>query len=499
MLWVGTAKMETETVRTESSFISAKIQLLSTDGVLYGSVLTLGAAPEDCARASTELPPYVWGKCRDWHEHLEGMWHLLGEEGLKHWQKIYHQLEAEMAEILRQAVLPNPLYGRLMTHLQHQGDGLALIEVCINDEQIDCLPFELLSQCKWRSGLEVVAWRGRTGPVLRKPELRLLAARSAPKDVALPQNEEEIAAIGDYIAHRDGPEIGFRKLGNSPYEEFTEEIGSFCPGVVHLTSHGTLDSFLFNSPPTKDLIGYDSMARYLGRRPFVSTVVSTACFSARPTFYRDKDGICFAKEVVAQGMSAAIGMANKITPRAAEVFCRNLYGELGISSPAVLAYAKAVLAIKEMREYDRLLWSVPVMYARNSNVIPFPNVGYFEVLDQLQNVIDRIEDILSILDTVPSMSHRRRADEAIGISMDVAALLEDLSELQEIELPGTSATAIWRDRLGSFYRTLDWAVGGVASCLMEGEDAGQISSIMKSSLNAVEELVATSYPVAVNR
>ena len=86
-------------------------------------------------------------------------------------------------------------------------------------------------------------------------------------------------------------------------------------------------------------------------------------------------------------------MVNKITPRAAQIFTRCLYTGLGAARPIAEAYAYAVLAVRNMREYDRLLWSIPVMYAKSSNVIPFPDQGYFDLLDRLESVVEGAEGL----------------------------------------------------------------------------------------------------------
>ena len=487
----------TENQANNSPFVSVRLELSSRDGELGETALILGGSPEDRVSAPVQLPPAIWDTCRDWYQHLEAMW-ILREEGLKYWQQKHHELVAETAGILRGLVLPSALHQRLIQYLKQADCESLLIEVCTDHQRLDYLPLELLGQPDWGAGTNVVVWRCRTGQVQRRPVLRFLAARSAPVDVSLPQNEKEIAAIGACVSGRGGQQIGPAVLSNCTYDEFIIKTQEFRPGVVHLATHGTLDSFLFNSPPSNDPVKYDSLARYFGRSPSVSTVVSTACFSARPSGRSDERGVCFSSELIEQGMSAAVGMASKITPRAAQVFCERLYSLLGEAWPIVNAYAQAVLAVRNMREYDRLLWSVPIMCAKSSNIIPFPNRGYFDLLEQLQDMVERIEGLRGQLNRLPALPRRNRMGEAGGLSLDVAAILQDLEHLQTIELPSTSATAVWHKQLAGARRTLAWSGGTAVARLSQGQGLDQISSVIKVALSTVEELVADQYPVAVN-
>jgi hypothetical protein len=257
----------------------------------------------------------------------------------------------------------------------------------------------------------------------------------------------------------------------------------------------SLDSFQFHSPPYNDPMKYDLVARYFERSHSVTAVISTACFSAHPVIRGEKRGICFTNELNRLGVPAAIGMASKISPWAAQVFCERLYTELGRMQPMIGAYAEAVLAIRHMREEDKLLWSVPVMCAMSSNVIPFPDRGYFMLLAEMQELVDRIENVRRRMNRIPEMSRGDRIVEANGLSIDVAAIVKNLSELGMLEPSEDSDTAVWHEKLGAARTQLAWFKSQTVNGLRRGNSAEQMSSALDDTFIEVEQLISERYPV----
>jgi hypothetical protein len=482
--------------REDRSLVAARLELSSRNGELQGAALTLGNSSADFISVPTRLPAGIQEKCLSWYRHLELKWEIRGDDGIKSWRRKNSELASEIKNVMRAALLPDEVAQLIKREMELNRNTLFLLGIYVDNDELDYMPVELLGQPDGDTEAQMVVWRCRAAPVQRKPVLRLLVARSAPSDVSLPQNEDEVSAIRGYIAAREGPGIKATILGNSTYEEFTLTTHDFNPGVIHLATHGTRTAFQFNSPPSHDPMEYSSFARYIGRRSSVTTVVSTACFSAQPSFPGESRGICFASEVIELGVSAAIGMATKITPNAAQKFTEALYTELANARSIVEAYAAAVLAVRDMREDDNLLWSVPVMYAKSSNVIPFPNRGYFELLDRLEGLLVGFEDLRSQLTRLPMIPRKDRIADASGLALDMAAIRQELSALEQTVILRDPNTVDWPERFHTASRRIDWLMPHVAGAVRQGQAAEQMSSMLTATLNEIEKLVTDEFPIA---
>lgn len=489
----------TKTLPQSSRFASVRLELHSWDGELKEITLIPSDSPEDQVSVSAQLPESIWEKCCRWYHSLEAMWSAADSSSFASWQKKHRDMASETAGLMNQVLLPGKLQERLSAELNHHQDKIMLVEIHTDDDRFNRMPLELIGQPYRETGKDIVVWRRRPGAINRKPGLRLLVVRSAPIDVSLPQNEEETYEVASYMSGHKVPGIRTEVLPNCTYDDFTRMTGLFEPSTIHFVMHGTFEAFQFNSPPSNDLIGYDTLARFFKRNSSVIAVVSTACFSARPANLCDKGSVCFASASVDLGLSAAIGMATKITPRGAQTFTKCLYTELSEARPITEAYAQAVLAIRNMEEYDRLLWSVPVMYAKSANIIPFPEQGYFRLLDRLQSMLKKFEDLRRQLDRLSMMSRDRRIEEARWLPLDVADIRKDLQDLQTTELPGLPATPIWYKKLEAARSQLGWLIGEVTCSLREGYAAEQPSSMVTVILSDVEELVTEHYPIAIER
>lgn len=472
---------------------SAKLDLLSSpDGELLEASLTLDGVPGERATASARLTGDVLDKCREWHFYVESLWGMPGDKAIEVWRGKHREMAEETKRAVSAALLPGKAGGLLAEAVNSRSGGLLLLEVRADSKQVDSMPLELLGQPGREGGAQVVVWRSRAGSVVRSPSLRLLVARSAPVDVSLPQNEDEVRAIGTYVAGRGQQGIATEPLGNCTYEDFVIKIRDFRPGVVHLATHGTRDAFQFNSPPSNDPVGYDSLVRYFARRESVAAVVSTACFSAQPEIDGNKHHVCFAGRLVDVGLSAAIGMASKITPRAAKTFTEALYTEFSRGRTAVEAYAEAVLAVRGMTEYDHLLWSVPVLYSRSRNVIPFPDPGYLDQLDKWRSAQEGIEGLRRRLSRLPAMSRDTRIAAAGGLALDMAVIRQDLAGIGAGELPGSSRVPGWGEKLQAASGQLDWYMSQVAAAAGQGQAAPQASAMIATVLDEVEQLLIAS-------
>jgi hypothetical protein len=479
---------------------SAKLDLSSQDGEPREASLTLDSVPGKHATASARLTNDVLEKCRSWHFSIESLWGLTGEDRIEKWQINHRRITEETKNAISAALLPGEAGELLAEAVSGRSGGLFLLEVHADSEQVHSMPLELLGQPGREGGAQVVVWRSRAGPVGRSPSLRLLVARSAPIDVSLPQNEDEVRAIGTYVADREQQGIATELLGNSTYDDFVIKTREFRPGVVHLATHGTREAFQFNSPPTNDPVSYDWLVRYLARCDSVTAVVSTACFSAQPTIDGDKRRVCFAGKLVDVGLSAAIGMAGKITPRAAKTFTEALYTKLARGRAVVEAYAEAVLAVRGMSEYDGLLWSVPVLYSRSRSVIPFPDPGYLDLLDRLRSAQEGIKGLRRRLSQLPAMSRDARIAAAGGLALDMAVIRQDLTDIWAAELPGTFRVPDWGEKLQATSGQLDWYMSQVGAAAGQGQAAPQASAMIATVFDEVEQLLmASPHVVAVDR
>jgi len=296
------------------------------------------------------------------------------------------------------------------------------------------------------------------------------------------------------VLRHGGTGIKIAPLPNCTYDQFTGEVSSFLPGVVHITIHGTSRDFIFNSPPAHDSIPHGTVARYFERQPFVTTVVATSCYSAQPSRPDGNGNTDFARELVDRGVSAAIGMTTKITPHAAQVFAEHLYACLGDAQQIPDAYAQAVLAIRRLREDDHQLWSIPIMYAK-SNVIPFPSRENLDLLDRLQDIVEGIECLRDQLNRLPGTSQDRRGERLVALSVDMAAIRDDLSFLAAAVLSGGPASTSWRRNLASLTSRLNYLMHEVEGDIRRGREPDQTASLLTLALDDFEQLVRQRYYV----
>lgn len=150
-------------------------------------------------------------------------------------------------------------------------------------------------------------------------------------------------------------------------------------------------------------------------------------------------------------------------------------------------------------EYDRLLWRIPDMYARNSNVIPFPHQGYFDQLDRLESMAEGAEDLRHQLIQIPAMSRSDRVAAAGGLWLSMAAIRRGLQAFDTMGIPGKPTPPVWHKKLNTARKRLDWQMSRVACSLEQGRAAEQMSSMLAATLDEIEQLVADQYPMPLGR
>src|SRR3984957_5581713 len=184
---------------TGRPLVSAMLELSSRGGELREARLSMGISPDQSVSETISLPEGMREKCRDWYDHLEAWWVIEGEQSLGWWRKKHDQLALEMRDVMRTVLFPGE-FGRRVQESERAAGGLLLIGISAEDDQLDYLPLELLGQPCENEETRIVVWRRCAAPAPRRPVLRLLAVRSAPRDVSLPQNEDQVAGIGANLA-----------------------------------------------------------------------------------------------------------------------------------------------------------------------------------------------------------------------------------------------------------------------------------------------------------
>jgi len=155
-----------------------------------------------------------------------------------------------------------------------------------------------------------------------------------------------------------------------------------------------------------------------------------------------------AYQIAAQADAAVIGMAGRIQPYSAALFATVFYSRLAIGAPVVKAYYQGARAVRSHDTYATM-GSIPVMYARTSNVIPFPTGEARAHLSfrQTENHVGRLgRELASLADMSrcdPAEWAVRIADPAIRIE----GITEYLSALTAARPPTGTDPARYRRRV----------------------------------------------------
>ncbi len=340
--------------------------------------------------------------------------------------------------------------------------------------------------------------------------LRFLAVRSAPLDVRLANHEEELADIVSIVRERDGPPVDTEFERNANHADFVLQSKGLEPGTVHLATHGTRSGLGFKISKTHANHEYRELAPYLGTLPSVRVVISTACWSAwTGRVIGAGRQLCFARELVDEGIAAAIGMSGAFTPRASSVFTNSLYTELAKARPIGHAFARAVLSIRCMKYYDRNLWSVPVLYG-DSNVIPFPDRDYLHLQEKLGAMRAEMTGLRSKLRRLETATSGRLGVSEGAMTLKMHKMRSILTEVSRTTVPGRMSAANWRQELTVQLSEIEFQMDQLSAALAQarhtsrrhGADGGtrlsQIASLLTRSLQRAQRLAEDQYPIAGN-
>jgi CHAT domain len=271
-------------------------------------------------------------------------------------------------------------------------EGIVLLEVSTAPTGLHHLPWELIGDPEVRddgSGIEVVVWRHlQVPPRPYWPRNHLLAAGTTPSTVPSPNPDVDFKAIDIALHASARQDIRVTPRDHVTFPTFLDLLGNPRPGVIHLVAYGFGDGIAFEPEDDNrklDRIPHDDLIANLAYRGLL-----TATFSVCETSHGDRKRPSFISRLVERGVPTAIGMARRITPDAGDSFARALYNDLFGGAPIADAFAAAVIAVRRMTSFDRLLWSVPMLYGWD-NVRPFPTSKHRELLRCVHSTLECIK------------------------------------------------------------------------------------------------------------
>jgi hypothetical protein len=263
------------------------------------------------------------------------------------------QLVLPLQKVLVQAV-PEPARRRMATEIGAAGK-LAAIELTLTDRQLERYPWELIADpAALRAGpLPITVWRSVLSPL--DPPVRkrwtsslVLAGRTAVRD--------ELAVIRSELSGYS--QIRVFDCPGIP-SSFRPLLKEHPPAAFHLVAHeSTLDDLTINP---------ESFATDLGQSGVWVAVVSCRDSATVPS----RESRPPAYEIAKRSGAATIGMAGLTQPDMSALFAAAFYRCLAGGFSALQGYHVAVRGIRDHGIYSTM-WSIPVMYARTPNVIPFP-------------------------------------------------------------------------------------------------------------------------------
>ena len=254
------------------------------------------------------------------------------------------------------------------------GKTLLAIEISLIDEALERYPWELIGEpgAIYRGARHVTVWRklvtqGGRPPPKRWRNSLLLTGSTSMRHVS-PYVERELAAIelglhGTPIAVHPQPEL----LPNA-LELLLERVR---PAAFHLAAHGTREGVQFQGIPGPTLEELNIIPKVVGAELGDSDVivgVLNCCNSAAAPHGGGRPGAYLIAELA---RASIVGMSTIIHPYVAIIFAQAFYACLAAGGSAIQAYYQGIARIRGHKLYSAI-WSVPVMYSRDADIIPFP-------------------------------------------------------------------------------------------------------------------------------
>jgi hypothetical protein len=167
----------------------------------------------------------------------------------------------------------------------------------------------------------------------------------------------------------------FEAVELHPYPQVKADFGHLLtrhrPVALHLVAHATSEGVQFQAEQGATLDELDIDPQIIGAelgRSDVSVAVFNCCDSASVP---RSGGRPAAYEIASRSGAAAIGMAGLLQPYVGALFASTFYRRLAGGASVLQAYRQGVESVRAHERFSTM-WSIPVMYSRASNVVPFP-------------------------------------------------------------------------------------------------------------------------------
>jgi hypothetical protein len=291
------------------------------------------------------------------------------------------RIATSLQNILLQAV-PQSVRRRLAATGPREARQLAAIELRLLDSQLERYPWELIADpaaLQARTG-GVTVWRrilSHPPPVYRRWTGNLLLTGTPSPIKLTPAIDDELAWIKSelngygnvHIWHSTGIPSNFRQL-----------MAEHPPAAFHLVAHETSPSALSETGASLNVLLNLVASEQSQAGAWLAVLncrdsATVPSIGSRPPAYK----------VAELSGGSAIGMAGPVHCYPGGLFAAALYRCLATGSPAVHAFSEAVCRIRNYGPYS-IMWSIPVIYARTSNVVPFPvddkariRLGYVQI------------------------------------------------------------------------------------------------------------------------
>ena len=332
-----------------------------------------------------------------------------------------HQLVTPLQKMLVQAV-PEPASRRIAKEGSGAAANLAAIELTLTDRELERYPWELIadSAALCAGPRPITVWRSVLSPM--DPPVRkrwtsnlLLTGR--------PTGPDELTMIKGELSGNSQIRV-FDCRGIPP--SFRPLLEEHLPAAFHMVAHGGTLGDLMISPES---LGVD-----LGQSGVWVAVVSCRDSAAVPS----GEGRPPAYEIAQRSGAATIGMAGLTQPDMSGVFAAAFYRCLAHGFSALQGYHAAVRSVRDHAIYSTM-WSIPVMYARTPNVIPFPTDDQVRARLGLEQVRFHVAVLDRELEDLEERDFRGAGEWASHAATPIVRT-DCISEyLAEVKAPGSAA------------------------------------------------------------
>ena len=347
--------------------IEERLDLTLIDGYIKGQRMT----PENSeGSVMFPLPP---DKAMENYRRALGKTAALQDRPDEATSRQINELISPIREALLRAV-PEPMRRRMATEGAGQTRNLITIELTLLDSGLEKYPWELIADPSSLCGgaTDIIVWRSIQfpfdPPVRKRWTNNLLITGTAAMLRVTPFIHDELAWIKNELNDYHDIQV-FCHPGVTP--NIRRLLKEHHPVVFHLVAHATSSSIQFQARPGPTLKELQIDPRFVATdlgRSGVWMAVFNCCDSATSPSYDRRPP---AYEIAERSGAATIGMAGLIQPYIGGLFATTFYRCLARGFSAVQAYHEAICCIRDHDTYSTM-WSIPVMYATTTNVIPFP-------------------------------------------------------------------------------------------------------------------------------